>query len=167
MCNSLTNFWTRYIHYPKVVYLLFQFLTCVSAMNRSPSYWYCVVTCLCYYSSLLTIRLFKAIFWHACSIWAPLGPLSQGPKPNLPQNLTRPAQRALFFQKYDEKMSSYKQNGEIRKERGRKCLKISHGRNKIQHFLKGAGRPLRLLNILEHAWCGLKTPSTPNLPAFS
>ena len=42
----------------------------------------------------------------------PQHPLSQGPEPNLPQNLTRPAQRALkTFKKNNEKIPSYKQNG--------------------------------------------------------
>ena len=42
----------------------------------------------------------------------PQHPLSQGPEPNLPQNLTRPAQRALtIFKKNNENIPSYKQNG--------------------------------------------------------
>ena len=42
----------------------------------------------------------------------PQHPLSQGPVPNLPQNLTRPAQRALtIFKKNNENIPSYKQNG--------------------------------------------------------
>ena len=34
----------------------------------------------------------------------PQHPLSQGPDPNLPQNLTRPAQRALKFCKKNNEM---------------------------------------------------------------